>query len=351
MQRLNLDPKPIIELYKSNSIIETAKCIGHNKSIVRRVLKENNIYVGDGKFKKGHISLLKNKTYEDVWGVEKAKKIKEKLTKPKKYLRVTYLDKSKFKKYGTIDTSFKITEDLAKLIGYILADGSINKDYSIGFTSQDYELLDGFRRCVISIFKSEKLERSSCKYKNKKAITIRFSPMLGRALINKFGYFAYGKSSHTKFIPNDFMNTEGNIKTALIRALIDCDGGVYFRNKKNESLGGTIKYTSTSEQLIQQTSNLLNYFNINHKIQTRIYDCYGKQGNMFVIILSGRDSFLKYSKFIGFDCIRKQNRLDYLCNLKMYRDYGKNQVFFGEGETTQTRLFNSGISNSLDMAT
>ena len=70
---------------------------------------------------------------------------------------------------------------------------------------------------------------------------IRFRKALGlEDSLNEYGLF--GKTSHTKFIPNEYKYNTSNIRLKVLQGLIDTDGSI-------ENDGHKIVYYSMSKQL------------------------------------------------------------------------------------------------------
>jgi len=102
MNKLSLDEEEIINLYGKLSGKELAKKFNCSYSVIYRILKENNIKIKpNGFFQKEKPSPLRNKTYEEIYGKERAEKIRKKSIKTKKLqfkdgkFKENYLKKNK----------------------------------------------------------------------------------------------------------------------------------------------------------------------------------------------------------------------------------------------------------------
>lgn len=85
--KLNLNEKKIIDMYLNQNIPGTkiAKQFNCDNSVIYDILNKNNVKIkGNSHFLKGKISSIKNKTFEEIYGKERANKLKEKASEATK---------------------------------------------------------------------------------------------------------------------------------------------------------------------------------------------------------------------------------------------------------------------------
>lgn len=156
----------------------------------------------------------------------------------------------------------RVTPELARLTGYLLADGHIN-EYSIGFTNTDKALVDDFIHCVRKIFgqsveiiltkgnpisKAGTVCRITYEIKENYSVLTRWLHHIGLPAC-----ICYDKE-----LPNYILQSDKETVIECLRAIIDCGGWI-----QPTRIG--IKLSSTL--LIQQMSLLLDNMGIYNQVQ------------------------------------------------------------------------------------
>lgn len=144
-----------------------------------------------------------------------------------------------------------VNESLAKLYGYIYADGGvyINKEmsnYQLTFTNTNINLIDDFINCFEEVFDFRPSKIKPCGTSPCWRSTVG-----SRIIVKLFKDFCEGKfnGSNDISIPDFIINGERNIKLAFLSSAIDCDGTL-----QDEQ----ISYITCSEKYSGQITNMIN---------------------------------------------------------------------------------------------
>jgi len=202
---------------------------------------------------------------------------------------------------------------IARLLGYILADGTINirkgkfKDgiscwYNgtkarIRINNACDEVLkqakEDFEKEFKTIAKRYKRNDCNCEIVETKQ----------QKIANKFMDLGIpkGLKSHLIEIPDVVFQSSNKFKSEFIKALFDCDGYIDKRCK-------TIDYSSKSRKFLEQLQILLTHFKIESVIRNKNSKCNGKIYPNFRLFITDNISIENYKK-IGFDNPFKKERL------------------------------------------
>lgn len=144
------------------------------------------------------------------------------------------------------------TEELAKLYGYIYADGGvyINKErsaYQLTFTNTNEKLMDDFIDCFENCFDIQLNKNYPNVYDNSPCIRTTCG---SRILVKLFKDFAGAKKINASdmSIPDFIMSGSDNIKLAFLSSCYDTDG--HLGNKQ-------VIYTTSSQRYAEQFTNIL----------------------------------------------------------------------------------------------
>ena len=120
------------------------------------------------------------------------------------------------------------------LLGLLLGDGGLTQK-CINITNCEEDIVESIKRITGN-------DMCSITWvEEKHSNIIRFRKALGlEDSLNEYGLF--GKTSHTKFIPNEYKYNTSNIRLKVLQGLIDTDGSI-------ENDGHKIVYYSMSKQL------------------------------------------------------------------------------------------------------
>ncbi len=203
---------------------------------------------------------------------------------------------------------YKITNDIALLMGFMIGDGTctnngFNKN-NIQITIADKEVKNKFQKLCEKLFK-EKAKVT----KDKRTIsTERFA--IHNVKARAFLYHAGVKwhKSGDKEIPWSIMCSPKKVVSYFLKALFECDGC---------ASRGKIEYVSKSYKLVKQLQVVLLNFGIISKIKKRYNQTYKR--NYYYLYIDGQRDREIFRNDIGFISKRKQDKLvNGLDKLKMF---------------------------------
>ena len=204
-----------------------------------------------------------------------------------------------------------LNESLAKLYGYVYADGGVyinenQSTYSLTFTNTNVDLIDDFISCFEDCF-----DFTPSKIKPCGTSPCWRSTVGSRVIVKLFKNFTKGsfEGSSNISIPDFIMNGNRNIKLAFLSAIIDCDG--YFGN-------GQIGYSSSSLKFIEQIVYMLNQLGYN-----ATYNVQNNKGSKYVFKENeGYRNFTNYKILIS----RKEDIYNFYNELNTFKtnDYYEN---------------------------
>lgn len=143
----------------------------------------------------------------------------------------------------------EMTVELARLLGYWVANGSLNTPGRMGISTNNEEIQKDFIKCVQSVFPNLKpklrIPENGC------AEVVLHSLQLARFLEQAVG-MKFGKARH-KAVPSLLLKLDPKYIKAFLGAYTSCDA--YISRKG-------IEYCSASKELIKQLQILLSYFGI-----------------------------------------------------------------------------------------
>lgn len=205
-------------------------------------------------------------------------------------------------------SNFKITDDLAKLIGYMIGDGTctdkgFNKN-NIQITVGDSEIENDLRRVCLKIFKEFPKITPDKRNRNVKRFVIHNSKARAFLYYAGLGWW----KAEDKEIPWSIMMSPDKIVASFLSTLFESDGGIH---------KDTIEYSSRSEKLVRQIQIVLLNFGIISKIVPRFNKNYKRF--YYHLYIDGQNDRKIFTKEIGFVSKRKQKKLVQSLNkLKMF---------------------------------
>jgi DNA gyrase subunit A len=194
-----------------------------------------------------------------------------------------------------------LNEDLAFLLGALVAEGSIRKD-CIDFVNTEGDLADAFIEKFQRQFPNCKLHRwlrEPNSYGKKDWWQMQIVSQFVVKLFRNLGFI--GKS-HEKEIPDSILRSPKNVVAAFLRGMFEGDGSV---EKSGRSLL-RISLTSTSEELLKQTHIMLLRFGI----VAKLYSDTSHGRNTFRLCINGEDNLRKFAEKIGFFSSIKKESLE-----------------------------------------
>jgi recombination protein RecA len=207
---------------------------------------------------------------------------------------------------------FEITSEIAKLMGYLVGDGTctatgLNKN-NIQITTADKETERDLKTLCLKIFDEEpKITRD----KRSHARRVMIHNVKARAFLHYAGLGWHDASQ--KEIPWSIMCSPKEITSAFLKTLFECDGSV------SEIRG--IEYCSKSEKLVKQLQIILLNFGIIGRIKSRKIKNYPLPYYYFYI--SGQQDRKIFLREIGFITKGKQEKL--VGSIKRIRMFNTNR--------------------------
>lgn len=147
--------------------------------------------------------------------------------------------------------SVLLTPDFFRLVGYYLAEGSVdNKGYlRFSFSSEERHYIEDVKQIIKSLFNHEKFYEFS--YKDREAVELVFcSVKLARI------FAQIGTSARTKRIPYWMTQEDKEKQKELIKGYFRGDGN-YYKRKHKSGFKETFRINTVSETLARQTRDIL----------------------------------------------------------------------------------------------
>lgn len=152
-------------------------------------------------------------------------------------------------KRKTFKPACSVTPELARLTGYLIADGGLNKD-SLNFINLDVNLVEDFVHCCEVVFQQTPITTVGEKHNSTEPY---FNVALhGRAYVDYLYHIGFeGTASYNKFIPDYILQSDKDTVVHCLRALFDCDGYV-----SEDRVGITLSCPETVQQIQLLMQNL-----------------------------------------------------------------------------------------------
>ena len=216
--------------------------------------------------------------------------------------------------------NFQITEETARLMGYMVGDGTctnrgFNKN-NIQITVAQKEVEEDLKNICKKIFGEEPKKTLDKRTKNTKRLVIH--NIKARAFLNYAGV-GWGRAEK-KEVPWAIFCSPKNIVASFLKALFQCDGGLCKQKWGfgRQKLGYSIEYSSKSKRLIRQIQIMLLNFSIISKVVSRYNKVY-KRYYHYLYIYGQKDKKV-FAKEIGFISQGKQGKLEnYLKKIKQFQ--------------------------------
>ena len=187
---------------------------------------------------------------------------------------------------------FPITPELLRLLGYIVSEGTVGKDFVL-ITNQDIEVQTDIKKC---------LEKLNIAYYIRAQKTFALTGRVFVELIKALG--VTGKSVEKK-VPSFIFSLSNPRIAEFIKAYFEGDGGV----EKNG-----VTAASKSRQLVSEISYLFYRFGIVTRIsKIKKRSANWKHGKTYYkLVISGQENLKRFAKNINFVSQRKQEMLSHL---------------------------------------
>ena len=234
-------------------------------------------------------------------------KIASELSKKDKMASVVRLPKTKARR--------GINKRLARLLGFLLADGTIfvqkgrfkdGRGYWYNGTKKRLRIINAQEEVLVQAKKDleKEFEIIAKRYERKKyncdVIETRH-----QRIVNKFVDLGVpvGKKSSIIRIPKSIFLASKSTQSQFLKALFSCDGFVH----KN---GGYIEYYSNSQNIMKDLQLILGNFDIHSKIEEKKVTCNGKKFLSYRLTIRDYESVKNFQKEISFFSEEKRNRLE-----------------------------------------
>ncbi len=194
-----------------------------------------------------------------------------------------------------------LNEDLAFLLGALVAEGSIRKD-CIDFVNTEGEYADEFVEKFERVFPDCRLHRwlrKPTSYGKKDWWQMQ---VVSQFVVKLFKNLGLNGKSHEKQIPETILNSPKNVVSAFLRGMYEGDGSV---EKSAKSLL-RVTLTSNSVELLKQTQIVLLRFGI----VARIYDDASHGRKTHRLCITGKENLEKFADKIGFFSQVKREALE-----------------------------------------
>lgn len=138
------------------------------------------------------------------------------------------------------------------LLGLLLGDGMLHSTV-VAFSTVDAELLDAFNAALPGGCYTRHLGR--CNYKVMSGAPRQYAKSGGNIpshplIIALAALGAYGKRSHDKFVPREYLLNDSKTRLAILQGLMDTDGSI-------TANGGAMEFSSVSRQLAEDVQFLV----------------------------------------------------------------------------------------------
>ncbi len=275
-----------------------------------------------------------------------------------------------------LEVKTEMTEEQARLIGYMIGDGNCSKAATF-LTCSNNSVLKDFKVCLsslgdnIKIFKDPWTGAKSKKYQYKitskyyeneslgvkdyrnRTLTRRKKNLLMQLLVQ---YGISGKTCHHKRTPKEILEAPKNVVSNYLKALFSCDGSIYIKKRKKYVNHCQIEFCTVNKQQAYDVQYLLSKFGILSNLRSKsgktsiVDEKHNKRtyrSNSYVVSFVRKkyiSIFLQEIGFIGKDKIVKlcestlskiidkdsnhDSSLPYSCfNIKSIEHIGKKRTF------------------------
>lgn len=225
----------------------------------------------------------------------------------------------------------EITLPLARLLGFTISDGSLNKrqrrvlhhrggwynsnKQRYGYFSEDIELLSLVQHDLRQLFKcTPQIIQPNARCTHVNVISQQVCGTL-----NNLGV-PFGSKSSIVEVPPIILESSSIIQREFLKSLFSGDGTVSQQTYQ-------IEYYSNSKKLLQQLSLLLHQEGIICKIRKKIARCNGKLFDSYRLYINGQENLVKFYNKIGFYSTMKQQKLKALLGKYVKNISGYNESY------------------------
>ena len=191
-----------------------------------------------------------------------------------------------------------LTSDLARFVGYIIGDGSYDKDDRIELVEQREQVARFYSELIFNLFG----KKSTFRYrKDKNYYEVRINSRNVVRFIKS--QFPEKKYCETSSVPLKIMISNNDVAASFLKGLFDAEGFV-----DDDEAAITMK----NKQLVGQMHLMLLRFGIVASF------CYAGRGK-WSIRITDKESLINFRKFIGFMADDKTKKLNNLIEVRSYK--------------------------------
>ncbi len=208
-----------------------------------------------------------------------------------------------------------ISKRLARLLGFLLADGTLfvqkgrfkdGRGYWYNGTKKRLRIINAQEEVLVQAKADLEKEfgivakRYERKRYNCEVIETKYQKVVNRFV--NLGVPA-GKKSNIIRVPKSIFLSSKDVQSQFLKALFSCDGFVH----KN---GGYIEYYSNSVEMMKDLQLVLGNFDIHSKVEEKKAKCNGKRFLSYRLTIRDYESVKNFQDEIGFFSEEKRNRLE-----------------------------------------
>lgn len=208
-----------------------------------------------------------------------------------------------------------MNEEIARLLGYIISEGTDFGNRDSNITNYDEEVQDDIIKICDNIGLSPKyVYREEKNQENSVGIDI-----YSKSLLEFLYYLGYRHGSKNKEIPWSILQADKKCQIAFIRALFDGDGTVYHKDveerEDSKKYAEYASYASSSYELCLQLQTMLLNMGIISSLKTKKGVLLEYRGELrqyeesYLLYITGGD-LIKFAEVISFGLTRKKEILD-----------------------------------------
>jgi len=203
------------------------------------------------------------------------------------------------KSYLTENIKVPCTNELFRLIGYYLAEGSISNGHYLNFSfgSNERELIDDVKNLIEKVFNEKRVQESVHKKNNGISVVVSSTKLC------RF-FEQFGTSSSTKSLPDWVMYESKEKQKELLTCWYLGDGNYYNKEHKH-GLKEVFRICTTSEELAYQGRSLLARVGVASGINIRERKNEGRK-TMYTVVVGGEYAF-QFGKMVGIKIPDKLN--------------------------------------------
>jgi len=191
----------------------------------------------------------------------------------------------------------EMSKELARILAHIFGDGCLSisrkKYINLQYYNQNKELLNNFRRDIISLFNANHIYEGT----NKKTSFLRFSSSIGlifNQIVNSF-------NSKDSRIPDIIKKADNEYKIEFIKSFFDDEAHVKYKPPERN-----IELALSNKKFLMDMKILLKSFDID---TTKIYASRQRGFRRYTVYIRNYHNLKKYYQYIGFNHKRKQDML------------------------------------------